>query len=75
MEEEIAPVTNDTTVCANADVVSKIIKYEVGELTEEEELDLFKNLVKTGLAWTLQGHYGRRAKMLIDEGYISLKED
>jgi hypothetical protein len=44
----------------------KIIAYESGELSQTEIIDLF-----AGLAWTLQGCYGRTAKDLIGAGYIS----
>ena len=52
------------------DVVSQIMAYEEGQLTEEQTLTLFKHLVKTGLAWQLQGSYGRAAKALLDAGLI-----
>ncbi len=53
------------------DLTSFIIAYEEGELNEEEEVDLFQRLVNTGLAWKLQGHYGRRAAVLIDKGLVN----
>jgi hypothetical protein len=34
-------------------------------------LELFSELIKTGQAWRLQGHYGRTARAIIDAGYIS----
>ncbi len=51
-------------------LVDKIITYESGELTDTETVELFAQLVKSGQAWSLQGHYGRTAKALIDNGYI-----
>ena len=55
------------------DYVSDIIAYEQGELDDQETIDLFQHLVDTGLAWQLQGHYGRTAKALIDAGYVTLE--
>ena len=56
-------------------VVSDIMAYEGGEMSKEAMLKFFSTLVSTGKAWTLQGHYGRTAKALIDEGYLSPKGD
>lgn len=39
--------------------------------TVEEQLEAWQYLVDTGLAWTLQGWYGRTAKALIDAGEIN----
>jgi hypothetical protein len=39
-------------------------------LTTEEQIELFARLIKSGMAWTLQGHYGRTAKYLIEIGAI-----
>lgn len=46
-----------------------IMAYEGGELEDEQQLiDGFQKLIDEGLAWKLQGHYGRTAKALIDAG-------
>jgi hypothetical protein len=50
--------------------VDKIIAFETGELGEEDTVALFQELVDTGMAWALQGSYGRTARHLIDEGFI-----
>lgn len=50
--------------------VSDIIDYENGDMDWDQILDFFQRLVDSGQAWTLQGHYGRTAKMFIAEGYI-----
>jgi len=50
-----------------------IMRYEAGELSDNQGLELFAHLIKNGLAWSLQGHYGRTARSLIDGGYISSK--
>lgn len=55
--------------------VNKIIAYECGELDDDGVIELFQELVNTGQAWSLQGHYGRTAKALIDAGYVKAKED
>lgn len=52
-------------------IPNQIIAYEVGELNEMDTLELFSELIGSGMAWTLQGSYGRTAKMLIEDGYIA----
>jgi len=44
---------------------------EDGELTEEMYLEAWQHLVDTGLAWQLQGSFGRMAQQLINEGVIN----
>lgn len=38
---------------------------------EQEILEAWQHLVDTGLAWTLQGWFGRTAQSLIDSGAIT----
>ncbi|QYW07912.1 hypothetical protein SEA_REDBEAR_66 [Streptomyces phage RedBear] len=52
-------------------LVVELIDYESGNLDDADTVDLFARLVKSGFAWTLQGHYGRTANSLIEAGYIS----
>ena len=42
--------------------------------TEEEILSAWQYLVDTGLAWRLQGWFGRTASALIEAGHIQPKE-
>jgi hypothetical protein len=53
------------------DLTSRIIAYEMGELDDTETLELFAELIRTGMAWALQGSYGRTAKCLIESGVVS----
>ena len=57
------------------DLVNKIIRYESDQMDTEEEINFFKELIDTGTAWSLQGHYGRRACLLIEEGFIEPPSD
>jgi hypothetical protein len=41
------------------------------EGTEDEVLAAWQHLVDTGLAWSLQGFFGRTARALIDQGLIT----
>jgi len=52
-------------------MIDKIIAYESGELDNQGILELFSDLIKTGKAWSLQGHYGRTAKHFIENQLIS----
>ncbi len=51
-------------------MVDQIIAYESGELSEDEVIALFQRLVDNGMAWRLQGHYGRTAARLIEAGLV-----
>lgn len=48
--------------------IDAIIAYEQGDLDFDETVALFQDLIDTGMAWKLQGHYGRTAEALIDAG-------
>jgi len=51
------------------DQVDKIIAFEQGDLEFEAVIELFQELIDSGLVWQLQGSYGRTARALIDEGW------
>lgn len=54
------------------DLVDLIIAYETGEANDKQILNLFSKLVKNGQAWSLQGHYGRTAKAMIENELLSV---
>ena len=54
----------------NAVPVEDIMAYESGDLSDDKTLEMFQELVNSGLAWQLQGSYGRMAQALIDHGLI-----
>lgn len=45
-----------------------IERYESGELEPDEAIAFFQHLIDSGLAWQLQGSYGRTAAELIEQG-------
>lgn len=48
-----------------------IIAFEAGEVTPEQLVDGFAAMIADGTCWQLQGMYGRMARDLIENGYIS----
>ncbi len=56
------------------DLTTRIIEFETGEASEEQVIELFQYLVDTGLAWSLQGSYGRTAEALLEAGVIQPKK-
>lgn len=61
----------DTNDCKPFDLVGTIMAYEQGDLTDEETVAFFQHLVNTGLAWELQGSYGRTARAMLDQDLIT----
>ena len=53
------------------ELTQQLIDYESGELNESDTIQLFQQLVDSGLAWNLQGHYGRTAYAMLQEGLIT----
>jgi len=52
-------------------MITKLMSYEAGEMNAVETVQLFGDLIKSGMAWTLQGHYGRTARDLIESGLVN----
>lgn len=48
-----------------------LIAYEAGELDDNDTLGFFQDLVDSGMAWKLQGSYGRTASQMIEVGLIN----
>ena len=55
--------------------VDAIGRYESGQMEEEEQVEFFQHLVDTGVVWSLQGHYGRTASWMINEGLVQVGKD
>ena len=47
------------------DFLDQIMDYESGELNDKETIEMFSEMVKNGVAWSLQGSYGCTADALI----------
>lgn len=41
--------------------------------SEEDEVAAWQHLIDTGLAWRLQGWFGRQAQSLIDQGICTAR--
>ena len=56
------------------DIVGQIIAFESGEMESEEQIiAFFQELIDSGMAWSLQGSYGRMANFLIENGHCKRK--
>jgi hypothetical protein len=51
-------------------LVDQLIAYEEGQITEDQEIELFQHLIETGTCWHLEGHYHRMGATLIEAGLI-----
>ena len=54
--------------------VQDIIDYENGQMDWDQLVEFFQGLIDSGMAWKLQGSYGRMAKRLIDDGDCIAKQ-
>jgi hypothetical protein len=55
------------------DDLDLMIAWEEGTLSDEGTVTLFQHLVDNGMAWKLQGTYGRTASQMIADGLVTFK--
>ena len=55
-------------------LTDKIIRFEEGDMPEDEVISFFQELVNSGLVWNLQGFYGRTAVHLIESGLVAVPD-
>jgi hypothetical protein len=68
MTRSIDIVNQDGTHTVINDLVSNIMLFEEGCMDDDQTVVFFQGLIDSGMAWTLQGSYGRMAARLIEEG-------
>ena len=49
-------------------MTGQLLKWTTEGLDEEDTIELFQQLIDSGLAWQLEGHIGRCAMDLINSG-------
>ena len=54
--------------------IEKLGAYENDEMDQDEIIKFFQEMVDDGIAWKLQGHYGRVADVLIESGLVKEAE-
>lgn len=55
----------------NNDFINKMIAYETGEMSKEEEiLSFLQEVYDKGIAFSLQGHYSRTIVALLNTGKL-----
>lgn len=57
------------------DLADKINQYESGEMSEDEAVEFFQELIDTHWIYHLQGHYQRTASHLINIGVCALPNE
>ena len=71
MAKELVAVARELMSYGNPKVeVDELMAYEDGRLDQDQIVDLFQRLVDNGMAWSLQGSYGRMAQQLIRQGLV-----
>ena len=66
--EEKLPTPKETD--PNHVGVGEIMDYENGSMPQDKMVDMFQRMHNSGMAYQLQGHYGRTAHALLQGGYI-----
>ena len=56
-------------------IVDKMITYEMGDMSEEEAVEFFQELLDRRLLDSLQGSYQRTAAILLELGHIGQREN
>ncbi len=52
--------------------LEQLVAYEVGPLSDEDTVELFQNLIDSGLVWRLGSRYSRTAQYFLDSGQCHL---
>ena len=60
--------------CDAASSVNSVIDYEDGQQSHDDTIAMFQSMINSGMAWKLQGSYGREAMSLIESGQCILGE-
>lgn len=53
------------------ELTTRIIAFENDDLDHDETVDLFQDLLDSGMLWHLQGYYQRTAMNMLEEGLIT----
>lgn len=68
-------ITLKGTYTMSDDLVSKIIRYENGQLDDNETKEMFQEISDRNLTESLPGSYGRRLQDMIDTGQVLIKAE
>lgn len=56
------------------DLTDKIIRYEQDDMDDNEIVEMYQELLDTGIIFGLQGHYQRTATRLMHAGLITMPQ-
>jgi hypothetical protein len=57
------------------DIVDRLMSYEQGDMNQKETVEFFQQLIDDGLAFRLQGHYGRTAVRLFEARLVQPRKE